>query len=263
MPFCPKCRAEYERWVEVCADDGERLVETLPEEQPASEAMVDQFPEDEGELVAAWVTESYEYAGMIAEFLEEQGIAATIFNEASANMLHHREARAMSIMVTEKNVENARQMIEEFFSVEAGDASMEEPGADDTPDHSVEPEPADTTSQAGDKRAPEIRPKVVEGSVKKVVVGAATFYLLFYLMVMGALMIYVRGDLGIFSHFTKPTLPLHFLTIGMAVFLSIYYFWHYHTNDRIPAGSRSTWRVAFFLFSFWNEPDQDPNQRLR
>ena len=34
MPFCPKCRYEYEPSVSICPDCGERLVSSLPEEPP-------------------------------------------------------------------------------------------------------------------------------------------------------------------------------------------------------------------------------------
>ena len=34
MPFCPKCRGEFQDWVEVCIDCGVPLVDTLPEPVP-------------------------------------------------------------------------------------------------------------------------------------------------------------------------------------------------------------------------------------
>ena len=32
--YCPKCRGEYQDWVEKCADCGEKLVETKPAPEP-------------------------------------------------------------------------------------------------------------------------------------------------------------------------------------------------------------------------------------
>ena len=44
MPFCPKCRDEFEDWVEECPDCRVRLVDVLPEPSPELEVKVSSEP---------------------------------------------------------------------------------------------------------------------------------------------------------------------------------------------------------------------------
>lgn len=43
MPFCPVCRSEYRSGVEVCADDGAKLVEKLPEDNLTATPLVEVY----------------------------------------------------------------------------------------------------------------------------------------------------------------------------------------------------------------------------
>lgn len=78
MPFCPKCRYEYEPHVSVCPDCEERLVSSLP---PVSEAE-DELPEEIRDWVELARLTSREYAQMLLGALRSRGIPIVIRSEA-------------------------------------------------------------------------------------------------------------------------------------------------------------------------------------
>lgn len=53
MPFCPKCKYEYEYGVGMCPDCDERLVETLPDKEPSDEVETLAEKYDDWTLLAA------------------------------------------------------------------------------------------------------------------------------------------------------------------------------------------------------------------
>jgi hypothetical protein len=78
MPFCPKCRFEYRPEIYICPDCNERLVTILPPEEATA---------TENKEYKDWVTvsklESFQFAEMIRERLEELNIPIVILSRAS------------------------------------------------------------------------------------------------------------------------------------------------------------------------------------
>lgn len=77
MPFCPKCRYEYQPGTDVCPDCDEKLVAEMPIESPVDEADDD---------VADWVPlarlTSHEYAEMVLTRLRDMQIPSVILSGA-------------------------------------------------------------------------------------------------------------------------------------------------------------------------------------
>ena len=77
MPFCPKCRYEYETGVITCPDCDEALIAELPAE-------TDDKSTDGSEEYKDWVQlarlTSHEYANMVVEVLHAKKIPAVILS---------------------------------------------------------------------------------------------------------------------------------------------------------------------------------------
>jgi hypothetical protein len=71
MPFCPKCRYEYNPEVSTCPDCNERLVTTLPAEEEQSEVIYEDWTQ------VARLT-SPQYAEMLLEALQAKDIPIVI-----------------------------------------------------------------------------------------------------------------------------------------------------------------------------------------
>ena len=73
MPYCPKCRYEYNPGIAVCPDCDEQLVAALPEEPDA---------DDDEEVYDDWVQigrlTSTQYAEMVIEALQAKDIPAVL-----------------------------------------------------------------------------------------------------------------------------------------------------------------------------------------
>lgn len=57
MPFCPKCKTEYEEGVTTCADCGEKLVRNLPKEPKSKDAP---YIDDDKEAFLVSVSEGFD-----------------------------------------------------------------------------------------------------------------------------------------------------------------------------------------------------------
>lgn len=77
MPFCPKCRYEYEYGIGECPDCGARLVERLPEEPQADNSTEEREYKDWVQL--ARLTSQY-YAEMVVDGLRAKDIPAVIIS---------------------------------------------------------------------------------------------------------------------------------------------------------------------------------------
>lgn len=68
MPYCPKCRYEYERRVSVCPDCGTKLVDELSAESVESPAA------DVAALVVAVESQDYVKVQFLSDLLDQNGI---------------------------------------------------------------------------------------------------------------------------------------------------------------------------------------------
>jgi hypothetical protein len=78
MPYCPKCGFEYEPGVGECPDCNVRLVDRLPDEEPAEEI----------EYVPMRTLPSRLYAEMLQEALRKEGIPSFIKSDDVAITYH-------------------------------------------------------------------------------------------------------------------------------------------------------------------------------
>jgi hypothetical protein len=76
MPYCPKCREEFQDWVTTCPDCGVSLVDILPE-PPVPELGPKEEPSKEP-LVHVATVPSEQEAMMWAGVLEEEGIHSLV-----------------------------------------------------------------------------------------------------------------------------------------------------------------------------------------
>jgi hypothetical protein len=77
MPFCPKCKYEYEPGVSVCPDCNETLIDHLPEEN-IIKANTDKINYEDWVKIGRLT--SYQYAEMILEGLRGKEIPAVILS---------------------------------------------------------------------------------------------------------------------------------------------------------------------------------------
>lgn len=79
MAFCPNCRFEYKQGIAVCPDCGEKLVESLDEENTHSSGSSHEQEKD-------WVTigrlTSQHYADLLVEALKSKDIPAVVLSKA-------------------------------------------------------------------------------------------------------------------------------------------------------------------------------------
>jgi hypothetical protein len=71
MPFCPKCRNEFQAWVKTCPDCGEKLVATL---SPKSESKKDIALEDEIMVLNSYDRDHAMDAWALSRRLQSEGI---------------------------------------------------------------------------------------------------------------------------------------------------------------------------------------------
>lgn len=109
MPWCPKCRIEYEDWVKTCSDCGEELVkDLLPESEPKKETEYDK------EAFLATVPDDI-HADLTETLLKAYGIPVhRRYKEAGAYMqIYMGMARfGVDLYVPSKLLQQARDIIE-------------------------------------------------------------------------------------------------------------------------------------------------------
>jgi hypothetical protein len=108
MPYCPKCREEYQDWVKVCPDCNVALVDKLPElpERKISKEPIVHIATAPNEMVA----------NMWSEILEENGIHCLLQGgELQAAMYASPLAVPYKIYVLESEAEKAKEVLEPFL----------------------------------------------------------------------------------------------------------------------------------------------------
>jgi hypothetical protein len=79
MPFCPKCRYEYQSHVTVCPDCNEPLVSHLFDDKHATQSQSEKPFE---KWVPIVLLESRQYAEMVSEGLRAKNIPAVVYSTA-------------------------------------------------------------------------------------------------------------------------------------------------------------------------------------
>ena len=111
MPYCPKCKTEYNPGIEKCSDCDLPLVEKLPEESPE---------ETPGEIKYKLLRNlpSRLYAEMLKESLLNSGIVSIVKGEDIGIMLGSYSTTSpveVSLWVPKKDWEKANQIADEML----------------------------------------------------------------------------------------------------------------------------------------------------
>jgi hypothetical protein len=102
MKYCPKCKSEYEDWVEACADCNVQLADKLPEEPPLKLIKY-------RELLSTFNPSDVAF---IKSLLEGSGIRYYVQGE---NFLYMRPlAQPAGIMIDEEQYEDAKELLKDF-----------------------------------------------------------------------------------------------------------------------------------------------------
>jgi hypothetical protein len=113
MPYCPKCRDEFEDWVEECPDCKEKLVDELPplpEEEPR-----------EGKLVHIATAPNEIEARLWKGILEDNGIQSMIKVAESLNLYLSPLALEHELYVLEEDEQKAREILGSTVTLEPED----------------------------------------------------------------------------------------------------------------------------------------------
>ncbi|MBO8130192.1 MAG: DUF2007 domain-containing protein [Candidatus Marinimicrobia bacterium] len=111
MPFCPKCKYEFTEGVKTCPDCGEKLVDTLNEDE-----IVDV------KWVPVGTLKSSMYGDMARELLEKNDIPALVvtdfFHGALATSGTGLAGTFAKIYVPEGSVNKAREILKEHMDID-------------------------------------------------------------------------------------------------------------------------------------------------
>ncbi len=91
MPFCPKCRYEYNPNITTCPDCDEPLVDLLPPEDVTNM----EGWSTEADWVAVVILTSSQYAQMVEEGLKQEGIPAMLYSKTG----HFGETGQMGLSI--------------------------------------------------------------------------------------------------------------------------------------------------------------------
>jgi hypothetical protein len=108
MPYCPKCRIEYQEERQKCPSCGSRLVGQLPEE----------VPPESPDFVPLRNLPSRMYAQMLQEALRKEGIPSMIKSDDIAitfPSLGTTSAVPVLIMVSEKDAKRADEIADQML----------------------------------------------------------------------------------------------------------------------------------------------------
>ena len=107
MPFCPTCKSEYEAGIERCSDCNELLVDQMPPENPDADP--------EATLVEVYQAGGDQEALVVKGLLESEGIWCAMGSDVPHSVipLNVDGLGAVRIMVSERDVERAKQLISE------------------------------------------------------------------------------------------------------------------------------------------------------
>ncbi len=121
MPFCPKCRYEYNPGTETCPDCNEKLLENLPENKPEeNEGKADSesdgervWPSGEAEWVLLCTTGNIFYFQVLEQALKENGIACFFEQQPTRGSLGFGAGGPIIVYVPRDRLEEAKNIKEQ------------------------------------------------------------------------------------------------------------------------------------------------------
>ena len=124
MPFCPKCRDEFQDWVKTCPDCHVELVTVLPAKPPQLKNTT--LPSDPLVTIATY---TYPLEAHLSKAkLESEGIDSAVIDEhiINANWLYSIAVGGVKLQVRESDVKQAQQILDSIpahISEKAGDSA--------------------------------------------------------------------------------------------------------------------------------------------
>ncbi|MBI4334750.1 MAG: DUF2007 domain-containing protein [Chloroflexi bacterium] len=126
MPFCPKCRYEFEDWAKACSDCGLDLVDEL---QPRRGRVASHDNPRLDNLVTIASFSHPEEAHVVSARLESEGIWSFVADEytVTANWLYSNAIGGVKVKVRESDAASAAQVLfvkQEFPQASPGDSDV-------------------------------------------------------------------------------------------------------------------------------------------
>ena len=107
MPFCPKCKDEFQGWVKICPDCKIPLVEKLAE---------DKLP-PEYKFIKVFSTAKQVEIALIKSILDSNSIPYYIKGENFGTLYGPADGlSSMDIMIREDYLEDAKELLQDFIS---------------------------------------------------------------------------------------------------------------------------------------------------
>jgi hypothetical protein len=139
--YCPKCRGEYQDWVDKCVDCGEKLVDRKPEPAPKSDEKSKIVKRGDRSytkepIVVLTSFENYMEAELTKGILESEGISSMIVRAdttIASKTGSYDNKGGIDLLVKESELEKAQEILnsidknvpeealpEEFFTEDSG-----------------------------------------------------------------------------------------------------------------------------------------------
>jgi hypothetical protein len=111
MPFCPKCKYEYNPGIEICPDCDEKLIQSLPEEEPEEEKKEElEFDKDlDLALLGAIDMMNPPYARFLKQSLEDSDIPCLVKR-------HSGMVGMVEIYVPKDKLEEAKEIKDQIIN---------------------------------------------------------------------------------------------------------------------------------------------------
>ncbi|MEW6733745.1 MAG: DUF2007 domain-containing protein [Acidobacteriota bacterium] len=111
MPFCPECLGEFKAGITRCEDCNRELVERLTPENTVHDMSATA-------MVVLRTFANTTEAEMVQEVLEQNGVRVLLQGEVASGTLFPTTATAVNLLVDERDLDRARELVDAYFEAE-------------------------------------------------------------------------------------------------------------------------------------------------
>jgi hypothetical protein len=127
LRYCPKCRGEFQDWVEKCIDCGTALLDTRPEGKQAPEYKnrtedYDQYTANSMVMIGQFG--STLDAELYKQILESEGIESQVV-DFNANSGYHRASGTVILLVRQSDAEKAAEILKSVEIIPDADTDVQ------------------------------------------------------------------------------------------------------------------------------------------